>query len=112
MTIYILININCYRYKQLPVPVPTSAGITMSAPESTLSNWKTKRAPRTCHKDELEEFISITTIDVENPRLWWIQHKKDYPQLSRMALDILAIPAIPAEVEHVFSSTGLLITDR
>ena len=29
-----------------------------------------------------------------------------------MALDILAIPAMSAEVERVFSSTGLLITDR
>lgn len=29
-----------------------------------------------------------------------------------MALDVLAIPAMSVEVERVFSSTGLLITDR
>ena len=29
-----------------------------------------------------------------------------------MALDLLAIPAMSSEVERVFSSTGLMITDR
>jgi len=35
-----------------------------------------------------------------------------YPKLAPLALGILAIPARSAEVERVFSSTGLLITDR
>ena len=34
-----------------------------------------------------------------------------YPTLSKMALDILAIPAMSAEVERVFSSASLTITD-
>ena len=29
-----------------------------------------------------------------------------------MALDILAIPAMSSEIERVFSSSGLLLTDR
>ena len=29
-----------------------------------------------------------------------------------MALDLLSIPAMSAEVEWVFSSTGLMVTDR
>lgn len=71
-----------------------------------------KRVPRARNKDELEEFTSCCTIETENPRLWWIQHEKDYPQLSCMALDLLAIPAMSSEVERVFSSTGMMITDR
>lgn len=80
--------------------------------ESTINIWKMKKVPRTGHKDELEEFLSSSTIETENPRLWWIQHQKDYPQLSCMALDLLAIPAMSSEVERVFSSSGLMITDR
>ena len=29
-----------------------------------------------------------------------------------MALDLLAIPAMSSEVERVFSSTGMMVTDR
>jgi hypothetical protein len=34
-----------------------------------------------------------------------------YPNLSRMALDILSIPAISADPERLFSSAKLLISD-
>ena len=80
--------------------------------ESILDNWRHKQPPRKRYKDELEEFILSTTINVKNPVLWWVQHQQDYPQLSIIALDVLAIPAMSAEVERVFSSTGLLITAR
>jgi len=35
-----------------------------------------------------------------------------YPHLSKMALDILSIPAMSAECERVFSSSKLMVTDR
>ena len=85
---------------------------TGPSPDSTLHSWKSKRTPRTRQTDELEHFISATIIDIDNPRLWWIQHQSDYPFLSIMALNLLAIPAMSAEVERVFSSTGLMLTDR
>ena len=60
-------------------------------------------------QDELEEFtLTKSIISVENPREWWTQNQKDYLRLSQMALDILAIPAMSAEVERVFSSAGKL----
>ena len=34
------------------------------------------------------------------------------PHLAVIALDILAIPAMSAEIERVISSSGLLLTDR
>jgi len=68
--------------------------------------------PHTHAKDELEHFISTTIIAIENLRLWWLQPQSDYPQLSIMALNLLAIPAMSSEVERVFSSTGLMLTDR
>ena len=63
--------------------------------------------------DELEDYMSSKTVrDVEDPQAWWQSHRKTYPQLSVMALDIMAIPAMSAEVERVFSSSKLTITDR
>jgi len=63
-------------------------------------------------KDELEEFLGSNTIEVDDPILWWYQHRMDYPQLSRMAFDIFSIPAMSTEVERVFSSSGITITPR
>jgi len=84
------------------------------ATESALTSWKQKRRPRQSHnRDELDEFTTSDTIDsLLNPRICWIQHRNDYPRLATLALGILAIPAMSAEVDRVFSSTGLLITDR
>lgn len=49
---------------------------------------------------------------LETPIEWWFAHKEVYPTLSHFALTILSIPGMSAEVERVFSSSALLITDR
>jgi len=92
----------------------TTVMVDQPTPDSALTSWKNKRRPRQSqNRDELDEFTTTDTIDsLVNPRIWWIQHKNDYPKLALLALGILAIPAMSAEVERVFSSTGLLITDR
>lgn len=59
-------------------------------------NTKRRKAP----KDEL----------YFNPIKWWLDNQGDFPTLSRLALDLLSIPAMAAEDERVFSSTGKLIT--
>ena len=76
----------------------------------TVSHWRQKHMPHIPVEDELEEFTSTACIVlVQNPREWWAQNQKDYPRLSQMALDILAIPAISSEVERIFSSAGILL---
>ncbi|KAH0405435.1 hypothetical protein KCU89_g55, partial [Aureobasidium melanogenum] len=47
-----------------------------------------------------------------NVLAWWKAHQATYPVLSQMAFDVLAIPAMSAEVERLFSSAGLVITKR
>lgn len=49
-----------------------------------------------------------------DPREWWLEttQQKVYPHLSKMALDLLSIPAMSAEVERLFSSCKITITDR
>jgi hypothetical protein len=45
-----------------------------------------------------------------NPIAWWSEKRIEFPILTQLALDLLSIPAMAAEDERVFSSTGKLIT--
>jgi hypothetical protein len=45
----------------------------------------------------------------ENPYLWWKAREKEYPRLSRMASDVLSIPAMSAQTEREFSSCGRMV---
>jgi hypothetical protein len=47
-------------------------------------------------------------------RRWWIKErqKRDFPNLSKIAIDILLIPAIAADPKRLFSSAGLTVTNR
>jgi hypothetical protein len=49
-----------------------------------------------------------------DPREWRQEttQRKVYPNLSKMVLDLLSIPAMSAEVERLFSSCKINITDR
>jgi hAT family protein len=52
--------------------------------------------------------------DFDDVRKWWLllEQKRDYPNLSRMALDILSIPAMSASIERLFSSANITVSDR
>ncbi|KAK7582910.1 hypothetical protein V3481_012206 [Fusarium oxysporum f. sp. vasinfectum] len=45
---------------------------------------------------------------------WWLEEtqQKTYPSLSKMAVDILSIPAMSAEPERLFSGAKITIKDR
>jgi hypothetical protein len=45
---------------------------------------------------------------------WWLEpaQQKAYPNLQRMALDILSIPPMSADPERAFSAAKITITDR
>jgi hypothetical protein len=45
-----------------------------------------------------------------NPIAWWTEKRTEFPILAQLALNLLSIPAMAAEDERVFSSTGKLIT--
>jgi len=36
-------------------------------------------------------------------RNWWLDCEKEFPTLSKMVLDLLAVPSMSTEVERVFS---------
>ena len=60
------------------------------------------------HGDEFDRFINGDPIPLSRGQTslqWWLEsaQRLAYPNLSRMAIDILSIPATSAEPERVFS---------
>ena len=48
--------------------------------------------------------------DITSPLQWWKSHEEQYPNLSKMAKDILSVPASGSGVEHQFSVTSRIAT--
>jgi hypothetical protein len=44
------------------------------------------------------------------PLRWWRQHEKEFPNIAKLALQVLPIPATSAPSERIFSTAGLTIT--
>jgi hypothetical protein len=63
--------------------------------------------------DEYTSFITQTPIATDcSPLAWWLREEQSqrYPRLSKMAIDILSIPAMSAEPERVFSGARRTIS--
>ncbi|OQE11262.1 hypothetical protein PENFLA_c075G05799 [Penicillium flavigenum] len=54
--------------------------------------------------DELTKYLQSDTID-GSARLFWKNHQREFPNLARIARDIMSIPATSAGVERLFNST-------
>ena len=65
-------------------------------------------------QDEYDAYCAALPLPKEPPNLiqYWDGQAVVSPSLSRMALDLLSIPAMTAECERVFSSSKILISDR
>lgn len=48
----------------------------------------------------------------QNPIKYWLGMRDRYPNLSRLALDVLSIPASSCECERMFSELGDLLEPR
>jgi hypothetical protein len=62
--------------------------------------------------DEYKEYLKTPAAYCEKPLRWWQSHQKEWPNLYRMAMDMLSIPLMSAECERVFSAAGYLINGR
>lgn len=63
--------------------------------------------------DEYEAYTSQTPIPIDcSPLTWWLrdEQRERYPRLSKMAIDILSIPAMSADPERVFSGARRTIS--
>jgi hypothetical protein len=48
----------------------------------------------TADDSELDAYLKLPVESVQDPLKWWDDHRKIYPNLSRMALDYLSIPGL------------------
>ena len=83
--------------------------------EITYKKWYKDRKRAQAPIDEYDRFVQSEIVcDIEDPRRWWLEEtqQKVYPNLSKMALDMLSIPAMSAEPERLFSGAKRSITDR
>ncbi|KAJ5903877.1 hypothetical protein N7504_006260 [Penicillium tannophilum] len=56
-------------------------------------------------KQKLREYYKKTYLNVPvPPRLYWREHKREFPVLSWLARDLLSVPATGAGVERLFNS--------
>ncbi|KFA56342.1 hypothetical protein S40293_09845 [Stachybotrys chartarum IBT 40293] len=65
--------------------------------------------------DEYEQWLnSIDPSDrtVTDGLKYWHDQRHKYPRLSIMALDVMTIPAMSADVERLFSDVGVMVSDR
>lgn len=64
--------------------------------------------------DEYLKYISKELVEesVPNPLDWWRRHQQFYPNLSRMAFDLFAVPAMSSECEQAFSKASYTIAAR
>ncbi|SMR52787.1 unnamed protein product [Zymoseptoria tritici ST99CH_1E4] len=72
-----------------------------------------ERRPAATLDEQWSLYTSLNSdYHVDDPYAWWWKKRFEWPQLTRMALDILTTPPMSDEPERLFSATGLMVTDR
>ncbi|KAF7915840.1 uncharacterized protein EAE98_010920 [Botrytis deweyae] len=105
------------RYRAEAFVPLSSFSSTSSSGESDnvlIVHLESKRANRQ-PVDEYVKYLSSPALDkVGDIRKWWLERtQRDlYPNLSKMALDILSIPSSSAAAERVFSGAKITCADR
>lgn len=87
-----------------------SSGSSVSSVDSELSNYLNDFVD----EDEVDKYQRMNfTADMNTvPALWWNERKKDFPQLSKLAIAIHGLPASSTPSERCFSVSGAIITDK
>jgi hypothetical protein len=63
-------------------------------------------------EDEVSRYLNEVRVDPTTDVLqWWKSNAHRYPVLSKMARDVLAMPASSVASEAAFSASGRVITD-
>ncbi|KAF7372351.1 Transposase-like protein [Mycena venus] len=92
-------------------PAPPPAAESQSEPGSPqkvdfTSRYK-KRGSAATTSDELAEYFRLTSVpepfEVVDPLQWWYSRRLQFPQLYRLAHNVLCIPGSAVAVERIFS---------
>lgn len=98
---------------QAAIPMDTSAANPL---KRSLAAFMQNHSQASIALDEYTHYCDQDTVlgEGETPLNWWLQptQQKKYPNLSKLAIDILTIPAMSAEVERLFSRAKLTLNDQ
>ncbi|RKK67065.1 hypothetical protein BFJ69_g14847 [Fusarium oxysporum] len=95
------------------VSVFITPSLTPRPEQSRFEQWIKSRRPKlSATGGELERYYRLEPEQVDDPIRWWIDNSNAFPRLSRFALDILAIPAMPTDCERAFSLAKLTVSSQ
>jgi hypothetical protein len=81
---------------------------------ASIRKLSTQPAPSTsAMRDEYAEWVATTDPGdclVDDPIQYWLLRRRQYPRLSRMAIDLFSVPAMSSEPERIFSLAGQMVT--
>jgi hypothetical protein len=98
----------------IPLSSSSSLSTTSTQPPNTYLLWL-KEDDSEEIEDEYARYCDLPTVpNIKEGYKWWIEktQQKRFPNLAKMALDILSIPAMSADPERLFSGSKVTITDR
>jgi hypothetical protein len=107
-----------YRPTSEPTSDTTTEPTNKWAPNA-FTTWKQQKSGRRAdHVDEYFRYIREPPVPHDHIKQgacsWWLEERQQrlYPNLCKMALDMLTIPAMSAAPERLFSSANITISDR
>ncbi|PNP53253.1 hypothetical protein FNYG_15776 [Fusarium nygamai] len=81
--------------------------------DSMFKQWvKSRTTKTTVTESELERYLRLEPQETEDPIEWWMTHQGQFPMVSQLALDMLAIPAMANDCERSFSLAKLAVTSQ
>jgi len=100
-----------YKPQGIPSQPPPSPNSTK---QNRFEAWSRKHTITTDFDDEYARYCASDVIPVSDSKGWWMEEtqQKVYPNLSRMALDFLSIPAMSAAPERLFSGAKETLRDK
>lgn len=118
---------NMWKKYYKPADIPSTV-LNTSKPDkekSLFEDWEERTLDTATMLDEYEQYVEADVLvpnrepnrednKAFNPFDWWLEptQQRQYPNLSKMALDLLSCPAMSAEVERLFSSCKITISER
>ena len=94
-------------------PVPTTQPKIAKHETGYYDGWiKSRRGLLQKTGGEIERYFALGPQTTDNPIQWWLDHKAEFPRLSCLALDIIAIPPMAADCERAFSLAKLAVSSQ
>lgn len=102
-----------YSHQSIDPTDTTSITLEATANTSTFLQWKAHMTPIALPIDELEQYLVEPRVQSSGDVIaWWRTQRDRLPNLTKMAMNVFAIPPMSSEPERVFSGAKNTISDE